>query len=128
MEPLSESWSRAIFWLTLVGLPVLFAGGCSQPPAVEFENLHLITSLRTACSAESIEWLEGVARAVAKRHGDGRMSATEQQHFTRLIETARAGNWEAAEQACLKFEEAQLNRDRQRPADSAHQHLHEHAH
>lgn len=118
--------------LLLVGLILAVAlgslAGCSRPPAVEFENLHLIASLRTACSAKNVEWLDGVARAVEKRHADGRMSASERDHFTRLIEQAREGDWESAEKACLKFEKAQLNRQRERPAEGGHTHDHDHGH
>ena len=111
--------------LTVFAIAGLLLSGCSRPPAVEFENLHLISSLRTACSAENAQWLDGVARAVSRRHEDGRMSDQERDHFLELIETARAGDWDAAEDACLKFEKAQLSRTREHSAES---HTHEHAH
>jgi hypothetical protein len=115
--------------LALFAAMVLSAAiaGCSRPPAVEFENLHLISSLRTACSAENTEWLDGVARAVEKRHGDGRMSDIERDHFVKLIDTARSGDWETAETACLQFEKAQLSRRRERPAEEGG-HAHDHHH
>jgi hypothetical protein len=86
--------------------------GC-RPPAVEFENLHLVASLRTACSAQKPEWLEGVAKAVEMRHSEGEMSDAEREHFVALIEIARRGEWQEADRQCLAFEKAQLGRTRE---------------
>jgi hypothetical protein len=98
--------------------------GCRRPPAVEFENLHLISSLRTACSARNEAWLDGVARAVEQRHQEGRMSAAERAHFEKLLEQARGGDWAGAEEQCFQFERAQLGRARTRPPAEQHRHQH----
>jgi hypothetical protein len=107
-------------WLMLV---CILAPGCSRPPAVEFENLHLIASLRTACSAKNEEWLSGVNKAVSLRHQHGQMSDREKTHFERLIAQARSGDWSGAERLCFQFEKAQLNRRRAEPSGHA-----EHSH
>jgi hypothetical protein len=91
--------------------------GCNRPPAVEFENLPLVASLRTACSARNHQWLSGVERAVALRHEEGRLSAAEKTHFDRLIARAKTGDWQGAEKQCYDFERAQLNRRRERSPD-----------
>lgn len=106
----------------------LFAtlSGCSRPPVVEFANLPLVSSVRTACSARNEQWLTGVERAVSKRHDEGQMSAAEKAHFEKLIAQARSGDWQGAERQCYNFERAQLNRKRERPAESEHAHLHSH--
>jgi hypothetical protein len=104
--------------------------GCSRPPAVEMENLPLVASLRTACSARNEQWLAGVERAVAQRHGGGQMSAVEKNHFEKLIALARRGDWLDAEKQCYLFERAQLNRTRLRHAEvpQAPAHPHELSH
>lgn len=104
----------------------LTLGGCSRPPAVEFANLPLVSSLRTACSARNEQWLTGVERAVTKRHGEGQMSAVEKDHFSKLIAQARSGDWQGAEKQCYHFERAQLNRTREHPAEREHAHVHSH--
>jgi hypothetical protein len=86
--------------------------GCGRPPAVEQNNLPLISSLRTALSARNTEWLKGVERAVAERRDSNLMSEDSAQHFNHLIQLARDGDWEASEHACLAFEKAQMNRNR----------------
>lgn len=103
--------NRWEFLLVCVGIGLV--AGC-RPPAVQQHNLRLISSLRTACSAQKSEWLEGVARAVELEHQAGRMSIAEQEHFQKLIELAREGHWQEAERGCLAFEKAQLNRARDR--------------
>lgn len=86
--------------------------GCGRPPAVEQNNLPLISSLRTALSARNTEWLKGVERAVAERRESNLMSEDSAEHFNHLIQLARDGDWEASEHACLAFEKAQMNRNR----------------
>jgi fructoselysine-6-P-deglycase FrlB-like protein len=90
---------------------------------VQFHNLKLISSLRTAVSAKNAEWLEGVARAVETRHREGTLNAEEFAHFQRIIALARAGQWDAAHQEAFRFEEAQLSRRRPPPTpDGDHHH------
>lgn len=115
------------YGLTLVSLSVLafVAGGCSRPPAVQFENLPLVASLRTACSAKSVDWLTGVERAISARHASGSMSDDEKHHFEKLIAQAKAGDWQGAEKLCYQFEKAQLNRSRPAHADDE-SHTHDH--
>jgi hypothetical protein len=117
------------FWKVFAGILSLamISTGCGRPPAVEFTNLPLIASLRTACSARNEQWLTGVERAVTTRHNEGRMSPVEKAHFEKLIAQARGGDWQGAEKQCYYFERAQLNRTRQQPVETkqAHTHLHE---
>ena len=91
-------------WLVVVG--------CGRPPVVETPNLKLVASLRTACSARNPEWLTGVEKAIDERKAAGELSQAAHEHFKSLIDQARAGEWDAAERACLEFERAQANRRR----------------
>lgn len=117
---------RSTGWLCAFALSIAALGsGCSRPPAVQYDHLPLISSLRTACSARNNAWLEGVQRAVNERHAAGKMTSDEHAHFDQLIQQAKAGEWESAERACLKFEKAQLSR--KRPA-SEEGHTHSHSH
>jgi hypothetical protein len=105
---------------------LLLSVGCSKPPAVQHDHLPLIASLRTACSARNVAWLTGVERAVNEKLTAGKMTATEHAHFAQLIRQAQEGEWESAERACLRFEQAQLSRKRP-PAESG-EHTHSHSH
>lgn len=110
----SPGWGLVL--LTAVNL------ACNRPPAVQYHNLQLLSSLRTAISAKHREWLEGVARAVEIRHEQGTMSAEERDHFLRIVELARTGAWDTAEREAFRFEEAQLSRSRPplRASESPH--------
>jgi hypothetical protein len=121
LDVIGPGLTRRIAGLALLVGLLLCSVGC-RPPAVEFQNLHLVASLRTACSAQKTDWLEGVAKAVETRHTEGEMSDAEREHFVELIEIARRGDWEEADRRCLAFEQAQLGRTRERPPS------HEHAH
>jgi hypothetical protein len=96
-----RSYSR-IVWLCGLAL----VAGCGYP-AVEPENMELITSLRTACSARNDAWLKANEEKVEKRHADGAMSDDAYETFSAIIAQARGGDWAAAEAACLKFQKAQ---------------------
>lgn len=108
---LKRGASRLLGATLLLGA-ALWLGGCGRPPVVETANLKLVASLRTACSARNPEWLTGVEKAVDERQAEGELSEAAHRHFKTLIEQARAGEWEAAERACLEFERAQSSRRR----------------
>lgn len=100
----------------------------TRPPAVEFDNLKYIQLLTTAVSARNEDWLAKVTEAVDKRFAEGQMADAEHRHFQRIIDVARAGDWEAADKQCFAFAEAQLSRWRSKPATAAHDHDHGHDH
>lgn len=102
------------------------SAGCAKPPAVQHDHLPLIASLRTACSARNATWLTGVERAVNEKLTAGKMTAAEHAHFSQLIRQAQEGEWESAERACLRFEQAQLSR--KRPPTETGEHTHSHSH
>lgn len=121
---LTKSLPAGIHLTCVLLLLLLFFSGCSRPPTVQFDHLPLIMSLRTACSARNPDWLAGVKKAVDERHAAAKMTAAEQAHFHKLIAQAQSGEWEDAERACLKFEQAQLSRRRSAPAAHTHDHSH----
>jgi hypothetical protein len=88
----------------LCGLALV--AGCGYP-SVEPENMELITSLRTACSARNDAWLAANEEKIEKRRADGAMSDHAYETFSGIIAQARGGDWAGAEAACLKFQKAQ---------------------
>lgn len=90
-------------------LPVvilLLATGCGYP-SVEPVNRELITSLRTALSARSEEWLAMNESIIESRHAENEMSAASYDAFKSIIAQARAGDWREAELAALAFQKDQ---------------------
>ena len=84
----------------------LSIAGCGPPRAAP-EDQRLIASLRTAISAQSTEWLDKNAALLEERRAAGTMSDEAYETFKSIIETAKAGNWDDAEQQVIAFQKAQ---------------------
>jgi hypothetical protein len=69
--------------------------------------VDLISSLRTAVSAQNTEWLEMNAALVAERHVRGELSDPAYETFQTIIEAARNGEWETAERHAIAYQKAQ---------------------
>jgi hypothetical protein len=101
-------WICPIFLLTAVS-------GCGYPNT-EPTNRRLISSLRTALSAQNQQWLAANEKLVAERHTSGAMRDDEFAAFQEIIQQAQSGDWQGAERAAVEFQ-----RD-QRPSDQEVQH------
>lgn len=80
--------------------------GCGGPQ-LKPQNLQLSAALRTAISARNVEWLEKNEAIVEQRYADGMMSEAEYEAFRSIIDKAKQGQWEAAEQETLALQKAQ---------------------
>ncbi len=113
----------------LVGLFVVLSYWL-QPPVVAISNLKYLQQLRTAVSSQRIDYVRKVDGAVDILKDKGQLNEEEYKYFKRIIETALAGDWLAADKACIKWENAQSNRTRP-PEDTldsdSHGHGHSHA-
>jgi len=87
-------------------LAVISMAGCGQPQ-VGRENLELLASLRTALSAQNVEWLDKNAAIIESRHGEGQMSHETHARLSAIVEKARAGRWKEAERELVAFQKAQ---------------------
>lgn len=95
--------------------------GCAKPQAGA-ENVELISSLRTAVSAQNPEWLEANVKAINERHAGGHMSDSAHEAFQAIIEKAQAGEWKEAEQDAIAFQKAQRPTDEQMGRTAHHDH------
>jgi hypothetical protein len=112
----------------VVGL-ILFLFYWLQPPVVALTNIRYIQSLRTAVSSQRLDYVNKVDDALKLLKDKGELSEPEWEHFQLIIAKARAGDWKAADQACLKWEKAQSNRVRETGNEhdaSSHGHSHSH--
>jgi hypothetical protein len=83
-----------------------------QPAVVHYDNLKYIQLLRTACSSQRADQLEGVVTAVSKRHEEGGLSNAEYKEFKKIFDLAREGDWRRADQQAYRLELGQLHRSR----------------
>lgn len=110
----AKSWIYGV----ILSIAILFFVGplvyrwWNLPPAVQRENLDCIQLLRTAVSSENAQQVAGVKRLLDKRVADGMMPEVERSHFDTILRLAQSNQWEEANEACMRFEDAQLNRRR----------------
>lgn len=95
----------ARFLVVLVASAVCVAG-CGPPQAAP-QNQQLISSLRTALSAQNPEWLEQNVKLLEERRAADQVSDEELEAFQAIIEKARAGQWKEAEEDAIAFQKAQ---------------------
>lgn len=110
MMPNLKALSIAAFLALVLAVPL--ARWWLRPPVVTRENLRYLPLLRTALSARSPQWLDGVERVVSARQQEGRLSDSERRHFDKIIAAARGGDWERADRLAAGFESAQAGRRR----------------
>ncbi|MCU0718884.1 MAG: hypothetical protein MUC83_04215 [Pirellula sp.] len=106
---------------------IVFLSYWLQPPVVAITNLRYIQSLRTAVSSQRPDYVNKVDEALKLLKDKGELSEPEWAHFQMIIGKARAGDWQAADQACMKWENAQSDRVREAGDDhdsSSHGHTH----
>jgi hypothetical protein len=89
-----------------LGLAILALVGCGAPQASP-ANRHLISSLRTALSAENPTWLAQNEQAIEQRRAGGQMGEEEYATFRAIVDRAQAGQWDEAEVDVMRFQEAQ---------------------
>lgn len=105
----------------LVSLLVVWWPGCRQYPAVSSrESLSLLRQLNTACNTRDDTRLAEVERRLAELNRQGKVTPEEKAGYDRIIGMARAGKWDDAEKAALKFAQDQVGQGdgtADRPAD-----------
>jgi len=84
----------------------------NRPAVVQYDNLKYIQLLRTACSSQREDQLEGVHRAVSARRNSGQMSDAEWEEFEKIFAIDRQGDWQLADRQAYRLEQGQLNRRR----------------
>ena len=100
------SAARLPAWACCLGLLTVLATGCGYP-AVDPDNMKLISTLRTALSARNETWLQANQDLIEARRDAGAMGDEEFEAFQAIIQRARAGDWAGAEQDSVAFQRAQ---------------------
>lgn len=99
--------------LLVISTAVVFAWNYwSKPAVIHYDNLKYVQLLRTACSSQREDQIEGVHRAVTQRRDSGQMSGKEWSEINDIIELARGGNWLDADRQAYRLEQGQLGRRR----------------
>jgi hypothetical protein len=88
-------------------LLLLLAAGCGGSPQLGSENYRLVESLRTALSARRSDWLDENAEKIARLHDSGKLDDEQFAALNAIVEQARGGAWEEAEEAVVELAKAQ---------------------
>lgn len=92
--------------------PLAVACSCgTRAPQVEFDNLRHSAALRTAANTRSLERLERAVGVIDKECAAGRIGPEEYAAYAEIVAIARAGDWQAAERAALRFRRDQTRAD-----------------
>ncbi len=90
--------------LLMVPLVLVWWPGCRQyPPVTTAEGLSQMKLLYAACNTKDPKRLARVEAGVAKLDAEGKLSPAERVAFARVVDQAKAGDWERAEKAAFKF-------------------------
>ena len=100
-------WQREKLLCVLVLVSVLCAG-CNRYPALQTHNVRLIALLRTACSTQNSDRLSKASAEIEAAHQKGDMDDAEYKALQSVIDTAKSGDWKAAEMGCYEFQKAQV--------------------
>jgi hypothetical protein len=84
----------------------------ARPAVVHHDNLKYIQLLRTACSSQRADQLDGVVRAVTLRRESGNLTDSEWKEFEKIFSIARQGDWQTADEQAYRLEQGQLDRSR----------------
>jgi hypothetical protein len=78
-------------------------------------NVQLLSSLRTAVSAQNHEWLDANEAEIRQRHDAGQMDDEARDELIAIVELAREGKWEEAERRIVDLQRAQRAADSPSP-------------
>jgi hypothetical protein len=102
-------WLVGALAVLTVALLVVWWPGCRQyPPVSSRESLGAMKLLYSACNTRDPARLDRVERTVQGLARDGKVTPAERESFERIVATARAGDWERAEDAAFKFAQDQV--------------------
>jgi hypothetical protein len=93
--------------LLVLLLAACWGAGCGGPPQVSRANRRIVESLATAVSARNRGWLDENAKLIDYRRARGELSDAEDAAFQAVVDRAKAGDWEGAEQLAFALRDAQ---------------------
>ena len=88
-------------------LLLVVANGCGGGPQLSGENRELAVSLATAVSTREPKWLDENAALLEKRRAEGQCTDAEYAALKAIIDKAKAGDWDAAQDAAYALRDAQ---------------------
>jgi hypothetical protein len=102
-------WLLGTAGVLAIALLVVWWPGCRQYPAVTSkESLQLMKLLYAACNTRDPARLSQTEQRLEKAVREGKVTPPEQEAFASILGMARAGDWEGAERAALRFARDQV--------------------
>ena len=95
--------------LTLVLACLFIAGGCrSYPEVTSAESQHFIKQVYTACNTKSIDRVSKCVERLNELTSQNLISKSEAAAFNRILELAKANDWQSAQDQALEFAQRQV--------------------
>ena len=88
-------------------LLALLSTGCGGAPQFPAKDRRLLEALRTAVSAQKVDWLDASTKQIDAAHQKGEISDEGFQVLQSVITRARAGDWKAAQIQIIQLEKGQ---------------------
>jgi hypothetical protein len=111
-------WMIGVLALLTILLVIVWWPGCRYYPTVTSrEGMQLMKLLYAACNTRDELRLTKVEEGVEKLTNEGKLTPSEREAFDKIIATAKAGDWKAAEKACFRFAQDQVGQGHPAPSD-----------
>jgi hypothetical protein len=91
--------------IAFFSLLVAFSG-CGEPSLRERENRRELEALLTAIALKNSKELDKDEKRIADRHATGALSDEGFKNLEKIVATARAGDWAAAEKQAYELRES----------------------
>ncbi|VTR98137.1 hypothetical protein [Tuwongella immobilis] len=123
------SWKQGSFLaLGLVGVLAIWWPGCREyPPVSHPDGIRLIQQLYSACNSRDATRLARAEATLTQAIAKGHVTVTERKSFEAILQQAKAGQWDAAAAASLKFAQDQVGAGSSATRPAEHSHAHHHA-
>lgn len=102
-------WLLGVLTVTTLTVVVVWWPGCrTYPPASSPEALTLMKQLYTACNTRNLDRLTKTEQRANQLEQEGQLTAQERAAVQRIIDQAKAGDWDRAQRESLKYAEDQV--------------------
>lgn len=107
-RPSHLRWLGIVAGVLLLGIVIVWWPGCRQYPRVTSkESQNLIRKMYSATNKRDQALLTSVEQDIVKLKSEGKLSPSEEQGFLKIIEMAKQGNWQEAQEASFRYAQDQ---------------------
>lgn len=103
----SKLLRRAVSLAAIAAALLILPAGCGGYPEVSAEALELAKAVDNLCNLQEPTQIESARETIRSEHSAGNISDIEQTFLLDILDTADAGDWDAAQQESRRLLEDQ---------------------